>query len=512
MKTIGFNLTDYKIQSIGIYRSVLISFSFLLFAILFAEVFYDLKTTSLEVLIPLTAISFTIVFLSFKFPDSKVLRTGLIIMVYAMIEIHFLINPKTFHVITYWFPFIPLIALLIQGIKPSQFWIIIILASHLFNSYFLGQTVGDSYEIIILRTPFFVTGIIFALGIIASSFLLYTLLGDAYNKMKVKNKELEEVKKEIEQKKNLLESYQRDLIDLSKNESLFSKGQDQLFKVICKTAVTTLKVNRVSIWLFENQNSCIVRKFLYELDNATDEVFVLERKDFQAYFKAIETKPFIMASKAREHPETRDFTEGYLKPLDIYSMLDCPIVLDRKPIGVICCENQHEVKIWNTEDALFIQSLADFISSSYKNERIKNLLTEVRQKNFELVGKNNEIGTMNEELNAMNEELSTMNESLEETVRYRTSELETQNTQLTEYAFINSHLLRAPLSRILGLSYLLTKEATSIKDSQLLDALVTSTNEMDSIIRKISDILYDGNNLTREDIKSIIDRNLNKDQ
>jgi signal transduction histidine kinase len=146
---------------------------------------------------------------------------------------------------------------------------------------------------------------------------------------------------------------------------------------------------------------------------------------------------------------------------------------------------------------------------NFKNERIKTLLVEIRRKNNELTDKNNEILAMNEELSSLNEELSTVNETLEETVRFRTKELETQNQQLTEYAFINSHLLRAPLARILGLSDLLTREATSVKDTQLIEALYTSSKEMDIIIKKISDILYDGNNLTREDIKTIIDRNLN---
>ncbi len=498
---IGFTLTDYKIRSIKIFRGTVIAFSIIIFFILLGEFFYDLRSTTLEIMVPITIASFAIVFLSFKFPNSRSLRLGLSVIVYLMLEIHFLINPSIFHVITYWFPLIPLIALIIQGIRASQIWIMILIATHFFNSYFLGKTLGDTYQVTIQRGPFFITGIIFALGILSTSFLLYILLGDAYTKMKQKNTELAALKKDVEQKKDLIASYQKEIIALSRNDLVFNKGQEELFKIICKTATTTIGVNRVSIWLLENNNSCIVRKYLYEHDGATDDVFVLERKDYPRYFQAIENKPFVIASRALEHPETREFAEGYLIPLDILSMLDCSIIVDGKPVGVICCENQHGVRDWSPEDALFVQSLADFISASYKNERIKSLLKDIQDKNFELLEKNNEIETMNEEL-------TSLNESLEETVLHRTQELETQNTQLTEYAFINSHLLRAPLSRILGLSYLLTKEATSIKDQELLNALMASTNEMDAIIRRISDILYDGTNLTREDIKAIIDRNL----
>jgi GAF domain-containing protein len=237
---------------------------------------------------------------------------------------------------------------------------------------------------------------------------------------------------------------------------------------------------------------------------------ILHRNDFPLYFDALESSPFILAIDACEHPETKEFKEIYLKPLGIFSMLDCPIVIDGKPVGVICCEHQQAFKEWSTEDVLYIQSLSGHISIFYKNLEINDLLNQIRNRNFELVEKSNEIETMNEELSALNEELSTLNETLEATVRRRTSELETQNKQLTEYAFINSHILRAPLARILGLAQLFSIESTSPKDKQLLDALIRSSDELDIIIRKISDILYDGNNLSREDIQGIIDRTIYK--
>lgn len=505
-----FAITDYKIRSTKIYKWTIFTFCICLISLLTAEIIYDIRSTTIEILAPLTAFTVLTMLLSLKYSGAKILRAVPSFLMYAIIEVHFLINPTTFHAINYWIPFVPIIALIIQGIRASQIWIIITIGTYFFNYYFLGALIGDSYTLTIQRTPFLITGVIFSAGIIAVTFLLYILLGDAYSKMIEKNIELETLKSKIEEKKHLLERYQQDLINLSKDESVFNQGQERLFKAVCRATANTLKVNRVSIWLFENQNSYLVRKALYELDNESDEMLVLERKDYPTYFEAVESKAFILATDARAHPSTREFTEGYLKPLNIYSMLDCPIIIDRKPCGVICCENQREVKEWNTEDALFIQSLADVIAMNFKNERIKTLLVEIRRKNNELTDKNNEILTMNEELSSLNEELCSVNETLEETVRFRTKELETQNEQLTEYAFINSHLLRAPLARILGLSDLLTREATSVKDTQLIEALYTSSKEMDIIIRKISDILYDGNNLTREDIKTIIDRNLNQ--
>lgn len=106
----------------------------------------------------------------------------------------------------------------------------------------------------------------------------------------------------------------------------------------------------------------------------------------------------------------------------------------------------------------------------------------------------------------LNEELNTINEMLEEKVSERTQILEERNAQLTEYAFINSHLLRAPLSQILGLSNLLTHENLNVKHKEIVEALSKSTSELDKIIRKISDLLYDGKDFSREEIESLISR------
>ena len=106
----------------------------------------------------------------------------------------------------------------------------------------------------------------------------------------------------------------------------------------------------------------------------------------------------------------------------------------------------------------------------------------------------------------LNEELNSINEMLEEKVQERTKVLEERNTQLTEYAFINSHLLRAPLSRILGLANLLTHEDLGSEHKDMVEALATSTSELDKIIRKISDLLYDGKDFSREEIESLISR------
>jgi len=514
-----FQITDYRIRSRKILLGVLVGLCLLTGLTLVAELTIDLLTTSTPVISIFFLLS-VLLFLAFtRWSRAQWIASFGVALPYILLMVMFWANPKNFHTMGFWMVLIPLIALLLQGMRSAWSWCIVVILTYFANGYYIDLQYQGEYEIIVHKTPYIVTHLIFLGGIFAAGMLIYKLLGDAYAEMKNKSEELHILQENIQKKKDLLEQYQSSLIALNRNETIFKNNLQEIYRLICATAAVNLNTNRVSIWLLENRNTILVRKYLYEKNNESDEIINLTRRKYPAYFKALENKSFIVADHARTHEDTVEFLEHYLKPLNIHSLLDCPIIINQESIGVICCENQGEVRIWHPEEVLYIQSLADIISMCYQNERIKQLLKQIRNQNYELVEKTHSIETMNEELTAMNEELvslndqlANMNDGLEAAVKNRTHELEVQNKQLTEYAFINSHLLRAPLARILGLSQLIIMETTSARDQTLLAALQSSSMELDQIIRKISELLYAGNNISREDINQIVSKSLSADK
>jgi len=64
--------------------------------------------------------------------------------------------------------------------------------------------------------------------------------------------------------------------------------------------------------------------------------------------------------------------------------------------------------------------------------------------------------------------------------------IEQQNKQLMEIAWTQSHVVRAPLARIMGLVYLISDEETTLPEKmEMLPHVIDSANELDDIIRKI---------------------------
>ncbi|WP_345949243.1 PAS domain S-box protein [Mucilaginibacter sp. PAMB04274] len=66
-----------------------------------------------------------------------------------------------------------------------------------------------------------------------------------------------------------------------------------------------------------------------------------------------------------------------------------------------------------------------------------------------------------------------------------TRAIEKQNVKLREIAYMQSHIIRAPLTRIMGLSDLITQNVQEAPDPKLLDYLNTSVNELDEVIKAI---------------------------
>ena len=119
------------------------------------------------------------------------------------------------------------------------------------------------------------------------------------------------------------------------------------------------------------------------------------------------------------------------------------------------------------------------------------ILYQQRQNAYRLVmEKNDRIQRQSEELQTLNETISQQNDNLEKKVASRTRELADRNAKLEEYAFMNSHRLRAPLSRILALVEVLEIDDDAVspeenEEAYFLAQIKHSTEELDDVIREI---------------------------
>jgi len=85
-------------------------------------------------------------------------------------------------------------------------------------------------------------------------------------------------------------------------------------------------------------------------------------------------------------------------------------------------------------------------------------------------------------------EIESINNNLEQLIHEQTQQIEDHNKSLSEYAFINAHMLRAPLSRIIGLTDLMERDALNGNRKKIIE-VKNLANNMDKVVRKITDAL-----------------------
>jgi PAS domain S-box-containing protein len=182
-----------------------------------------------------------------------------------------------------------------------------------------------------------------------------------------------------------------------------------------------LNVSRCGIWIYKSKENTLSCEKLYQNDKGTFESgTVLKGSDYPTYFRAIIDEEVVVAKDAYNHEVTHEFSENYLKPLNIESVLVIPFFHEGKTIGVICCEHQHEQKNWHDEDEEFLKSCADLLSVSYNTKTI-NLMVD--------------------HLNDAQETLQTIIDNIPRAVFWKDKELRFQgcNTLFAQVAGLKSH-------------------------------------------------------------------------
>lgn len=161
------------------------------------------------------------------------------------------------------------------------------------------------------------------------------------------------------------------LLKISKLKEIDGGPLIKAFELISVAACNGMNINRVSIWLLDPLKSYIsCQVTCNSLGIIHNDTLVIKEEQFPVYFKGLLEERTIVANNAFTDPITAEFKDNYLAPLGITSLLDCPIRLHGKMIGVLCCENTGPIKKWLQEEQSFAASLAEFASRAIlANER-----------------------------------------------------------------------------------------------------------------------------------------------
>ena len=196
----------------------------------------------------------------------------------------------------------------------------------------------------------------------------------------------------------------RALSRLARSQALGDGDLEAFQREVTERASETLDVERCSIWIYTGGNTGIRCADLYQGSTGQhSRGFELAEADFPNYFQTLKVERAVAAHDARRDPRTAEFSASYLIPLGITSMLDAPIHIGGRMIGVICLEHVGTARRWSLEDQGFAASLADLLAlgmeiaerhraqclleeySRTLEQKVEERTREVREKQAQLV-------------------------------------------------------------------------------------------------------------------------------
>lgn len=175
------------------------------------------------------------------------------------------------------------------------------------------------------------------------------------------------------------------LLHVSLSPVLDSGDSQAAELLLLQACLNGLKIARVSLWCFDDNRDVITCEQLLDNDlPLSSEKATFHRRDLPAYFSALDHQRVIRANDACNHPATTEFTEDYLIPSDIVSMLDVPIRFGGEMIGIICCEQKKTLKQWSDDETHFVAALADLYGRALTASQKKQYQQQLEQLNQQL--------------------------------------------------------------------------------------------------------------------------------
>jgi serine phosphatase RsbU (regulator of sigma subunit) len=218
----------------------------------------------------------------------------------------------------------------------------------------------------------------------------------------------------IQQYRQDLEKYAHLLLNLSRNQDVREGNVNSVFERVTKVLSETLNVSMVGVWAISDDGTYLTSQKVYhkKTDSYTKDV-VIYKKDFPSYFAALEKETFIKADNAHTNPNTSELTEVYLKPNEIYSLLDVPYFLENRLGGVICFEHQGYFREWTFEEIMLVTSACAVIAIAFQASAFKKSELKATDITKQLIVQNVELQQQKEEITAQREAIEAKSKELE---------------------------------------------------------------------------------------------------
>lgn len=242
------------------------------------------------------------------------------------------------------------------------------------------------------------------------------------------------------------------LLQLSKALNSSDLDLDSFIKDLLYKSRRSLKCDRATFWSFIKESNEIK---LHSIDTKSGAPVISQKRfsidEFPNFFEEFLKNRTVAIEQISKDERLTDIYEKYFKPSGIESILNAPIMIDGKFVGLLSYAMIHgKSRQWKLDEQRYVGSLTDlFIAAIAKHKG--NILEFEKE---ELIQK-----------------------------------LRSRNKSLQEFNSVISHNLREPLTQIIGFSELLKTEKEITLSEDIVDRIGIASNRVDKVVKELSTVL-----------------------
>ncbi len=197
-------------------------------------------------------------------------------------------------------------------------------------------------------------------------------LSDLANTLNATWEQLELSQKALNENAEQLQYQNLVIAALSRNEALTRGDVQQAAKAFTQTTSETLNVERVSVWLYNQKQTELTCIDLYErMSGKHSSGIKLSRANFPKYFEVLNRNLPIVADNALDDLRLQEFSNSYLLPLQITSILDFPVQIAGRAVGIVRCERVGTPHQWTGTEQSLISSIANLVALAWDSETLQ---------------------------------------------------------------------------------------------------------------------------------------------
>ena len=199
--------------------------------------------------------------------------------------------------------------------------------------------------------------------------------------------------------------YSKILTELAKRQTAENSDLTARLHEITAAAADTLEVEYASVWVYSPGGKKLQCATLYQRSTAGYTTGIeWQASDYPAYFKALRQERALATADVRTEPKTKKMAERFLAKLGIGAMVNAPIYLNGRIVGIVCHGHKKTSRQWLIEEQNFTASIANLVAlalSAWERQRsqvaLQTAYDEVENKIRERTG---ELAEVNQQLRA----------------------------------------------------------------------------------------------------------------